>query len=638
MLKSLLFTLSFLLASRQLLAQCVPPFALDCASANILCSLQELNGYCCSTPNFSNPSGCAPLCPSGGNPENVAWYAFITKGGQANIQVNVSNCQVNNQGLEMGLWADCNCVESVVCQSGCNGAGIYTLSANLKACTKYYLFIDGCNGDVCQYCLTVTGGLPMQLPSSFTLVGPRFTCTSSNRESCFILEPRGQCMNIEYTVDGVLKEFGDGEYCHRYKQAGEYEICATAHLGFPNQGYQCAVPITVCTTLVVVDKEIRNGPIQFLCNESIPYQWHSQIINESGLYAQEFTDKSIGCKFDSVREFVILEAPLSQQIYHIGCSEEDPYIDPVSKISFKNCHNDLLIVHRNVSLPFRCDSNYLLNSVILDLEPRFKVECDSGRLKLSVQVLDQTNLCGHSEIKQKFSYKWYLKSDSLKIGIDTNSITHVNKADNYCLQLRVNTLFGPLNKICSFEWCENINETTYLPGTVCVIGPREIKHGDTLTYQTDSILPRADNKQFWHVIGGKILSPDEGRDTSKIQVLWQEFSSERSLCYSYQNDCGKSDTCCLQISVVSAINREIVTDSDLVLVPNPASSGIRIVGNQQENIKSVFFYSLDGKLSHKISGLDCKPECDLLFFPIGIYIVRIETDHSTIFKKLTVIR
>lgn len=56
----------------QLLAQCTPPSADNCQDANVLCSLDEVNGYSCSNPNYSNPTGCSPLCPSGGGAHNTA--------------------------------------------------------------------------------------------------------------------------------------------------------------------------------------------------------------------------------------------------------------------------------------------------------------------------------------------------------------------------------------------------------------------------------------------------------------------------------------------------------------------------------------------------------------------------------------
>ncbi|MBL0237586.1 MAG: hypothetical protein IPQ02_13490 [Saprospiraceae bacterium] len=63
------------------LAQCIPASADICKNANVLCSLDELNGYSCSNPAYSNPTGCTPLCPRGGASQNNAWWAFVTEGG-----------------------------------------------------------------------------------------------------------------------------------------------------------------------------------------------------------------------------------------------------------------------------------------------------------------------------------------------------------------------------------------------------------------------------------------------------------------------------------------------------------------------------------------------------------------------------
>ena len=96
----------FAFQSRSLHAQCVPPATDDCSSANVLCSLDEVNGYCCQNTSDIHsdlyPCGSGSLCSSGGGPHNTSWWAFVTTGGTVTITITFNNC-VNNQGVQMGI-------------------------------------------------------------------------------------------------------------------------------------------------------------------------------------------------------------------------------------------------------------------------------------------------------------------------------------------------------------------------------------------------------------------------------------------------------------------------------------------------------------------------------------------------------
>jgi len=145
-----------------LLGQCVPPATDECSAANVLCSLDEVNGYSCQNTSDIHsdlyPCGANLLCPSAGGayvPHNTSWWAFVTTGGNVTITITFSNC--SGAGVQMGLWGDCSCGEEVACNPFCNGGGSFTITAYLTPCKTYYLFVDGCSGDVCQFTLTTSG-------------------------------------------------------------------------------------------------------------------------------------------------------------------------------------------------------------------------------------------------------------------------------------------------------------------------------------------------------------------------------------------------------------------------------------------------------------------------------------------------
>lgn len=83
-----------------MLSQCVPAALDDCygVESPILCTLNELNGYSCTTPTIQNPTACLP-CNGSGTPNNSQWWAFIAQGGSVTITINYSDCYIPEEEL-----------------------------------------------------------------------------------------------------------------------------------------------------------------------------------------------------------------------------------------------------------------------------------------------------------------------------------------------------------------------------------------------------------------------------------------------------------------------------------------------------------------------------------------------------------
>lgn len=86
-----------LAGSPSLFGQCTPPMAETCDEANVLCSLDEVNGYACNNPS-TIPSPCNPLCSQGGVGHNTSWWGFVTQGGSVTVTLTVGGC-TTTQGL-----------------------------------------------------------------------------------------------------------------------------------------------------------------------------------------------------------------------------------------------------------------------------------------------------------------------------------------------------------------------------------------------------------------------------------------------------------------------------------------------------------------------------------------------------------
>ncbi|MCC6815842.1 MAG: hypothetical protein IT267_05480, partial [Saprospiraceae bacterium] len=183
----ILISLCIIVSSKTSHTQCTPPSADNCEDAYVFCSLDELNGYSCVNTASTNPSGCSPLCPTGGVASNTSWWAFVTEGGTVCLTITFSNCTVNGTGVQFGIWGDCNCSESIFCDPSCTGPGIRTACGKFEPCKTYYLFVDGCSDNVCNFTINTPGGTLQTLPPMDNLTGPTTLC-------------KGAC-NVRYSIN-----------------------------------------------------------------------------------------------------------------------------------------------------------------------------------------------------------------------------------------------------------------------------------------------------------------------------------------------------------------------------------------------------------------------------------------------------
>jgi len=292
------------------LAQCIPASADICKDANVLCSLDELNGYSCSNPAYSNPTGCTPLCPMGGSSQNTAWWAFVTEGGTASITFDLSNCSVTGGGVQFGIWGDCNCNESIVCTNDVRGPGTYIINANFIACKTYYLFVDGFLGDVCDFTMRTTGGNSPQLsPLGKINNDPDRkiqVCQGICNKKFVIEEQNVNCIPIyEWMLDGKIIGRNDNETSLDFPDEGDFQLCVTAYIGNPNSGSICDQEGPECITIRVGNVPERIGPTRNICATELPYKWGSVKIYNDGLARSTFRDSSC-CKIDSIVDFHII--------------------------------------------------------------------------------------------------------------------------------------------------------------------------------------------------------------------------------------------------------------------------------------------------------------------------------------------
>ncbi|HMS28450.1 MAG TPA: T9SS type A sorting domain-containing protein [Saprospiraceae bacterium] len=458
-----LYLIQLLFSTNHLHAQCDPISASSCEKATVLCALQELNSYCCQNIQVENPDdypcGRNALCNAGGSPHNTSWWAFVTSGGEIKISISINNC-TNNQGLQFGIWGDCNCGEELACNPFCSGpSGTLEISANLEACKKYYFFIDGCSGDVCDFCLNITGGDSPQLSALGDIIGTGNICEGFCNTTWSVHEISDNCPHLfEWTWDGMVVGNNARELTLDDEWgSGSFTLCVNAYVGDGNKSSICNQSGPTCKTILINPRIEYRGPDRSICIDRFPFEWQGVTVDKAGDFKATFIEANC-CKFDSIVQFLTLPTPLTDTVYYIACTNSDYYQDTITKTYYKSCANPVLVKLPKSSKEWACDSSYHLFAIYPEFQSTIKGELKYGKKIINVQTVDTTHYCGNdSLIKYEFNYRWYLKSNP-GITLSLTDTLEVTGNNDYCVDRIVRIKYGKIYKDCIQVFCDSINE------------------------------------------------------------------------------------------------------------------------------------------------------------------------------------
>ncbi len=133
----------------------LPPPGNLCTEAPILCAgFDTLSG---TLPAVNIPQAF-PKCPSNVL-NNTAWYAFVAGTSSISFLVTPSNCQGTNGqfGMQGGIYSGCD-GPAMALQCTCTNAPFTLEANNYVPGTIYFLVLDGCAGDVCDFTVEVLSG------------------------------------------------------------------------------------------------------------------------------------------------------------------------------------------------------------------------------------------------------------------------------------------------------------------------------------------------------------------------------------------------------------------------------------------------------------------------------------------------
>ena len=326
-------------------SQCPPPgfpeMGDTCPEAAVICAL--IDGYC-GILDSNNINQILPGCPND-LMNNDEWMVFIAASTTITIEVTSFNCiNSNNMGMQGAIYEGSCSGEAMATQCSCTEDPFILHSDNFVIGHQYFLMLDGCAGNICEYSIEVLQGSTSPVPpSTFTLEGPTVVCAGSINN---VYIPNGEGLIYDWTVTpsdaGVFSNLNsaNNDFITDPDFSGNFQICAA---GMNGCGFSAG---TSC-----IEIEATPGPkvsfnvSQTLCNvatieaifpgNAVSYLWNtgsqdSQIdIVENGIYSVSVTDDG-GCV--RPRSIFVEMDYAGNCVYVNGTVKED---------DFDNCISDL---------------------------------------------------------------------------------------------------------------------------------------------------------------------------------------------------------------------------------------------------------------------------------------------------------
>lgn len=509
-------------------SQCVPEPALECEDAPVFCTLNELDGFRCSNPQIANPSGPSPLCPEGGIPNNLSWWAFVSGGGRVEIRITTVGCSTTlNPGIQAGIYSNCDFVTPIACLAECF-TGSEILSGITDPCQTYYVFVDGCNGASCEYTIEVLRGIdPPSVLQEPTLDLDNTACPGE--EVCANARIADRCASdFIWTINGVLSEYTGPTYCEKFYRPGINQICVQAILGNPDN--ICEVSPQICEEVLIEDIPVRNLPDEVICYEDRNGIFFTQcatpVPSMPGSYSiccKVFGQG--GCLQEICKSFEVL-APVGLGVSDWLYCEKAKVVLPDGRVVDECGQYEIFVAGGSKN---GCDSSYLISLKYLSPEINFEshtCESDSYCISAKVTIPCFAEIPGYSQI--------WTSQNGLDTLVKGSERLCTDVPGEYCYHFDLSLDGIPCVKRTICIHIPLLVQTEWVgDDTVC----SQILNRDTIRIGSAQV----PDKYEWSIDNGWIVGPD-----SDSTVVWQTDALEGSVqlcCKAFLKNCLLADTC-----------------------------------------------------------------------------------------------
>lgn len=586
-------------------------FFSDCTQPNIFglsscddigdsffCEVGQLDNICAIMPFVSSPGDQPdPLCDGNSMAENITWMGFVAGAGSYNIEVTPFNCPfggLGQPGIQVGLYTDCSFDEVVFC-SDCTEDPINISSSFLTPGQVYYLYINGCGGNVCNYQIDVSGTptTPTLEPDDVCILsGGSFQCEEIAycANSDILFDARGVDIDGDFlwtiaTLSGgpyvgdSLPETNQNQLVLNIADEGKYQVCIQKITGPCNlswDGPKCqtfTIDFGIVapadedfgeTSVCIGDLEEFN--INVFANDDPngdgDFGWNVQ--NSTFDIGQNMGSVSIeGCSYD--QEFVLsyFEPSEINDVLISVCVEDLPItIDGITFSSFSFNGMQTITLDSFVLNQF-VDENGCDSIVNLTIE---KLEIVQGALLEPVCTMDGAFF--------EFSYIDLISTDIefiefvwkdpagniLDSGDDPTTVLAPFESGNglYTLDITINKN----GEVCEYFYSAFFDVEIYLPPTPTVSGPSIVcEDEDNAVY---SATGNGEESTFIWSFPNTVSAVVSGAMNEILTVDWTG-SPGGNIVVLGQNTCGQSNQTTFEVEVIPKVTPEFTIDTSVCI-------------------------------------------------------------------------
>lgn len=529
------------LTSNELRAQCDPPDLLptvDCAQAPEVC-LQDA----CYSTNTQVMTGHQGFCGNNTIINNPQY--FIITATSTTIQINIhveTPCSGGNGALQSAIVQITDMVDPLdscnmwtnddvlACNPGTPPGGTMVLIANNAVIGEQYLFlIDGSNGAQCQYTIEFADGVyEPQIDEDLTTIDPDNATACLGQDELMIevgpniLNAHGyiwetDCLDPPIqttTLPELLAEIPDNA------PTGPCQICARAFSGCDTSD------VEICMTVDLFEVSDEDSEPVTICDEDLPYQWNSVVINGPGTYTETF-DTPEGCPYDSILVFDVYPIADEGLVDTVYCGVDFFYEGEQYSAS-----GEYDLFYQDGS-QYGCDSMATLDLTLSYIEFDIMMECEDQMFKLCplVYAKEPNNALTY--------YKWYNSIGDL---ISEDECVLVSAEDFYNLFITLE-VDGVHCEYEAFQTFEVVHEG-FLPEPPAFIDSLTEVCGGVVTFAVE----QESGVITWDWTGPSMTSIF-GNGFHEVEI---DFSSSSGglVCVEAVNDCGTGEQNCIEVAVI----------------------------------------------------------------------------------------
>lgn len=601
---------------------------------DVFCNMEDLGNLCATMPIDSTPGvQPMPLCDGFSNSENISWLGFIAAGGSYDLTITAFDCPtggLGQQGIQVGLYTDCSFEEAAFCSFICSEGPISISSGFLTPGQVYYMYINGCNGNVCSYQIDVTGS--PETPS----LDPGNVCVLT--QGGLLCEDLSYCPNSDIVIEArdvdiigrynweITTISGDpytgdpvpitetNQIIINIPTDGEYEVCLTkvenvcddqawsgslcrnikidSTIPMPQdedfgEAFVCEDDIDLFT-VAVFNNEDPNGDGDLGWNALLPD--YILGVNQGIVYTE-------GCSYKQQFKLSTFDPSPVEDVLISVCEEDLPItIDDLTFSTF-SFGGQSTIVFENLLLQTVQDQNGCDSIINLTLE---KLNILQGQILEPVCTVDGINLEFNyiSDLSTDITFldfTWYDPSANvIPHGADpTTVLAPFESGDGeYTLEVVINKN----GETCLYSYSVFVEIDIYLPPTPTITGPNIVCEGDALvTYLAQG---NGEESAFVWSVPNDVASFTISGDVDEIITIDWSGSNGGDIVVIGQNGCGQSNPFSYEVQIIPKTTPNFNIDTSVCL--NNATS-IDFIGTGI-NI-SDYTWSFDGGVVMSGSGM-----------------------------------